>query len=363
VADDLGERTEDATPKRKEQAREQGQVPKSTDFAGAVLLLVVTLALWAGLGTMLGRAKILLGQILDDAFVSDPLTIDGATHLAWYLGRQAVVMVLPLLLIIMAAGVTAHLLQSGWNFAPKTIMPKLSKLNPISGFKRIFGVSGLVKASLDSLKVAIVVTVSVVLISSLWERIIVLPYLPVIHVLVEIGRMMLYLALCAVAVLLLLGLLDLMFQKWKHAQDLKMTKQQVKDEMKQSEGDPEVKKRRIRMAQQLALQRIGAAVPQADVVVTNPQHLSIAIKYDGDNMHAPRVVAKGAELLAFRIRQIALMHGIPIVERKPLARALYRQVEVGQEIPPQFYQAVAEILAYVYRLGTAESRKPKAEMV
>ena len=149
----------------------------------------------------------------------------------------------------------------------------------------------------------------------------------------------------------MLGLIDFMYQRWRYSADLKMTKQQVKDEMKQSEGDPDVKRRRLRMQQQIALQRISTAVPKADVVVTNPEHISIAIQYDQATMRAPKVVAKGADFLAMRIRQIALQHGIPIVERRPLARSLYKDVAINQEIPPAYYKAVAEILAYVFRLS------------
>jgi flagellar biosynthetic protein FlhB len=146
-------------------------------------------------------------------------------------------------------------------------------------------------------------------------------------------------------------LIDFLYQRWKLNNDLRMTKQQVKEEMKQSEGDPEVKRRRMRMQQQIAMQRISTAVPKADVIVTNPEHISVAIQYDQATMRAPKVVAKGADFLAMRIRQIALQHDIPIVERKPLARALYKEVAINQEIPPAFYKAIAEILAYVYRLA------------
>jgi flagellar biosynthetic protein FlhB len=162
---------------------------------------------------------------------------------------------------------------------------------------------------------------------------------------------MLDLALRVLAILLTLGVLDFMYQRWKHNRDLRMTKQQIKEEMKQSEGDPEVKRRRVRMQRQIAMQRISSAVPKADVIVTNPEHISIAIQYDSGSMNAPRVVAKGADYLALRIRHIAMQHGIPIVERKPLARALYKEVAVNQEVPPAFYKAVAEILAYVYRVS------------
>jgi len=149
---------------------------------------------------------------------------------------------------------------------------------------------------------------------------------------------------------------DLLYQRWQHTEDLKMTKQQVKDERRSSEGDPEVKSRRFQMAREIIRQRLGAAVPEADVVVTNPTHFAAALKYDSDEMAAPRLVAKGADHLAMQIRLIAVAHGVPIVERPPLARALYRNVEVGQEVPSDLYEAVAEVLAYVYRLeGRAAS--------
>jgi flagellar biosynthetic protein FlhB len=145
------------------------------------------------------------------------------------------------------------------------------------------------------------------------------------------------------------------FQSWKREQDLRMSKHEVKEEMKRMEGDPLVKQRRTRVARQLALQRIGQAVPKADVVVTNPTHFAVALKYDNQSMRAPKVVAKGADFMAMRIRQLAVANGVPLVERKELARALYRTVEIGQEIPPEFFNAVAEILAYVYRLSGKRS--------
>ena len=153
-----------------------------------------------------------------------------------------------------------------------------------------------------------------------------------------------------IGVLLLLGMLDLMYQKWKYRQDMKMTRQQVKDDLKDAEGDPEYKRRRMRMMQQLAMQRIATTVPKADVIVTNPEHLAVAICYDASTMAAPMVVAKGADAMAMRIRQIATQHGVPIIERKPLARALYAQVDVNQPIPYDLFKVVAELLAHVYRL-------------
>jgi len=157
------------------------------------------------------------------------------------------------------------------------------------------------------------------------------------------------------AVLLILGLLDFFYQRWQTEQDMKMTKEEVKEELKRHEGDPLVKQRRRKVAQQLMMQRLATDVPKADVVVTNPTHVSVALQYDSDTMHAPKLIAKGADLMALRIRQIASAHRVPVVERPPLARAIFSAVEVGQEIPQEYYAAVAEILAYVYRISGRKS--------
>jgi flagellar biosynthesis protein FlhB len=351
MADDLGERTEEATPRRRQEAREEGNVARSQDLTSALLLVVATVAVWAASMPMLRRGTIVLEQALDGARLADPLNIETARDAALTLGWFALLVALPVLVAAWGAAYLANLLQIGWLFSAKAAQPKLSKLNPMRGFQRIFGISGLVKVTLDSLKVFVVMLVAGLTVAQHRDRIIVLPYLEVMPALAQIGRLMLDLALRVLAVLLLLGVLDYLYQKWKHSRDLRMTKQQVKDELKQTEGDPEVRRRRFRMQQQIAQQRINAAVPKADVIVTNPEHVSVALAYEPERMGAPRVVAKGADYLALRIRQIAMQHGIPIVQRPPLARALYKDVPVGREVPPQFYQAVAEILAYVYRLS------------
>lgn len=350
MADDLGEKTEEPTPKRRQEARDEGNVAKSQDFTAAVLLIAVTLALAAAAMWMLEQGTIALEYALDSAALGDPLSPDHGWELVVFLSSHGVRIALPLLLIGWAAGVAGVMLQIGWLFTAKAVQPKISKLNPLKGFQRIFGISGLVKVSLDSMKVAIIAGVSTLTMYQYGDRILVLPYLTVLQCLREIGWLMFDLALRVLAILLLLGVLDLIYQKWKQTKDLRMTKQQVKDEMKQTDGDPETKKRRMKMQQEISSQRVSSAVPQADVIVTNPEHISIAIQYDQENMAAPRVIAKGADFLALRIRQIAMMNNIPIVERKPLARALYKDVPIGGEIPPDFYQAVAEILAYVYGL-------------
>ena len=351
MADDLGERTEEPTPKRKAEAREEGQVAMSQDLSAALLLVVGTVVLAAAALWMLGEGKAVIEAVLEGDRVTDQLDASSLGDLAKYVGASAVRIVAPVVVLAWVAAYLSYFGQVGWLFSPKAAQPKLSKLNPLGGFKRIFGLSGLVKAVIAVLKVIIVATVVVLTVMQYGERMAVMSYLPVMACAATAGWLMVQLAIRILFVLLVLGIIDYAYQRWKHRQDLKMTKQQVKDELKQTEGDPEVKRRRMRMQQQIAMQRISAAVPRADVVVTNPEHVAVAIQYDAETMHAPKVIAKGADYLAMRIRQIALRHGIPIVERKPLARALSKEVGVGQEIPPDFYSAVAEVLAYVYRLS------------
>lgn len=350
MAEDLGERTEEATTKRRQEAREEGNVAKSHDLSGALMLLLGTLTLWGFAMTMFSQGQALLGESLTDA-IGSTTTAAGAWEALRTLGIGAMRIVLPVLLIMWVAAFGSQFVQIGWLFVPKAAAPTMSKINPLSGFKRIFGISGVVKSGLDATKVAIIVAIAVMTVVGYGKTIAALPYLSAMQGLRETGLMMLDLALRVLAVLVMLGFMDFMYQRWKHNRDLRMTKQQVKDEMRETEGDPETKRRRMRIQRQLAMQRISAAVPKADVIVTNPEHISIAIQYDMTSMAAPKVVAKGADHLALRIRMIAMQHNIPIIERKPLARALYKQVQVNQEIPAEFYKAIAEILAYVYRLS------------
>lgn len=351
MAEDLGERTEEATPKRRTEARESGNVAQSHDLASGLLLLAVTLMLWRAMTTLLGGFKQMVGNLLDGDLVTDPLDADQTMTSIWYALKMAVMAAGPVLLIAWLVAALAHFIQVGWLFAPSLLQPRMSKLNPMNGLRRIFGLQGAVKSLMDSGKVAAVIVVAVILVWPMLGDVISLPYLDMMQAAARAGEMMFDLAVAIALTLLVLGLIDWWYQRWRHTRDLRMSKQQVKDELRQAEGDPEVKRRQMRLRQQIAMQRISTAVPKADVIVTNPEHISVAIQYDAAKMNAPKVVAKGADYLALRIRQIAMRHGIPIVERKPLARALYAQVQVNQEVPPDFYQAVAEILAYVYRLS------------
>ncbi len=351
MPEDLGERTEQPTPKRRADARRDGTIARSQELSGALMLLAGTLMIAAAFYPMLGQFKGVIEAVLAGDKLGNPVDPREAKTVIDFVAVAAARIGTPLLLIMVAAAFVVQFAQVGWLFSPQMLRPKLSHLNPLSGLKRLVGLSGLFKTGLSIVKLAVVLVVVVITVYQYRRQIVVLPYLAPLQIVLGAAGMALNLALRLVAVLLLLGLADLIFQKWKHTQDLKMTKQQVKDEMRQTEGDPHVKRRRYRMQQQIAMQRIAAAVPRADVVVTNPEHVSVAITYEAERMSAPTVVAKGADFVALRIRQIALTNGIPIVQRPPLARALYRQVAVGREIPPDFYHAVAEILAYVYQLS------------
>ena len=257
----------------------------------------------------------------------------------------------PVLLCTAAVALVLTLAQVGFVFTTKPLEFNLSRLSPIRGLGNLFNIRGVFRLGMSMGKLLLVGSVAVAIVWRKVPQIIMLAGAgPAAHVRGGGGhglRPGLKLAL----LLFLLALIDYAYQRWQRERDLRMTKQEVKDEMRRMEGDPQTKSRRIRVARQLALQRINHAVPKADVVVTNPTHFAVALRYDSKTMKAPRVVAKGADFLAMRIRQLATLHGIPLVERKPVAQALYKSVEVGQEVPPQLYGVVAEILAYVYRLS------------
>jgi len=350
ASDEMGERSEPPTARRKNEARREGNIAKSSELGGALMLVAGTLLI-ALLGPgILGNFKIVLAAVLTNDVLGSPLVVADAAKVASYVAAAGGRILLPFLLLLAVAAYVFQYIQVGWLFTMKPLQPKLERLDPIKGAKKIVSLTSLFKAALSVVKFAIIGLVVVLTIYQYRREIITMAYLSPIQAVGKSALLVLNLSIRLLAVLILLGLIDLAYQRWKHYQDLKMTKQEVKDEMKSIEGDPLVKRRRYRMQQNITMQRINAAVPQADVIVTNPEHISIAIKYDAEKMAAPTVVAKGADYLALRIRQLALLNSIPIVERPPLARALYKQASVGQEIPPDFYNAIAEILAYVYQL-------------
>lgn len=350
MAEDMGEKTEQPTGKRISDARNKGKVAKSADLSAAfvmagatVVIIVFGAALANGMGALMRyilSPAVMAGDLDGGRLFSDSALVFG----------QVARMVAPIMLVMAVVGYVAQLTQVGVMFSSRILSPNLGRLNPIAGAKKFFSFRSLVKGGLDLLKLLLIGAVVWAVVASEWDAVLAIATLEVMPALTVAAWIILKLAIWVIVVLFLLGLADFSYQKWQHTQDLKMTRHEVKDERTASEGDTETKGRRLKLARQMAMQRLSRDVPRADVVVTNPTHFSVALKYDSASMEAPRVIAKGADYLALKIRYIASAHGIPIVERPPLARAIYRDVPVGREIHQAHYEAVAEVLAYVYRL-------------
>lgn len=355
MPDEFGEKTEAPTPRRRAEAREEGQIPKSPDLTAALMLFGAMILLYMFAPRLLTMMKVLVENGLTGGAALAAGRTDNVGHIWSQSMRLAGQMVAPFVIGVLALGLIAGVIQVGFIVTIKPLAPRLSKISPLRGLKNLFSMRSAMRAVMSVLKVAVVLAVAYFTIKQQMAAVISLIQLNSGAVLAAAATLVFDLALRIAAVLLIIALLDYLYQRWQHEKDLRMSKEEVKEEFKRMEGDPMIKQRRAKIARQLALQRIQMAVPGADVIVTNPTHFAVALKYDGDDMPAPKVVAKGADYLAARIRQLAAAHGVPIVERPQLARALYATVEVGQEIPEQFYAAVAEILAYVYRLSERRS--------
>ena len=244
----------------------------------------------------------------------------------------------------------SNILQIKWKVTTKPMKPKFSKLNPLSGFKRIFSKDSLFELLKSIIKIILIIYVAYTSIKDHQNEIFLLYDIPLLQVILLVGTIVIDTGLKIAFVYLIVGIADLIYQKHKFKEDMKMTKQEVKDEYKNTEGNPEIKGRQRSKMREASQRRMMQSLPSADVVITNPTHYAVAIKYDADKYSAPVVVAKGEDFLAQKIREAAKEHHIEIVENKPLARMLYANVDVGQEVPPELYQAVAEVLAFVYSL-------------
>jgi flagellar biosynthetic protein FlhB len=350
MAEDLGDKTELPTTRRRNEARDRGTVARSQDLNSAIdligaVVLLVLLGSW-----LAGGLLSLLRRTLGDEQFAATISPDQLGGVLRWTGVRAGELIAPALVVMFVLVYVSRVAQIGWLITFQPVTPDINRLSPISGLKRLFSKRSLAKTGVNVVKLAAVGAIVVLLVCADFPKIAALAALQADQGWIMIGRMLLEMVAWILFVMLIIGLIDFIYQRWQHTQDLKMTKQEIKDERKMMEGDLEVKARRRRLARSMVLQQLHAAVPTADVVVTNPTHFSVAIRYDGSSMHAPKVVAKGADFLAFRIREIARAHNVTIVEKPPLARALYAGVEVGQPISPEYYEAVAEVLAYVYRL-------------
>ena len=344
-----GDKTEPPTERRRQEARQQGRVAKSMDLTAAVMLLGGLLAVCLLGPRMFAALSDRMRYYLSDQAPS--LLRPGAIQQELQGNvRHVMTLVGPFLGTMAVLAIGANLLQIGPILSLHPLQPKLSKLDPIQGLQRIFSKQGLVRLLQSLFKVAVVGSVAAWVIHDEFGRLGAPSVLSFLEIARYAGAAVLSLAIKLGLALLALAILDYAYQRWQYEQDLRMTKQEVKDEMKRMEGDPITRDRRRRLQRQLAYQRMAQAIPDADVIVTNPTEVAVALRYDSEKMDAPTVVAKGEGYLAQRIRQIAVTHGVPIVERPPLARTLYRTVEVGRQVPPDLYRTVAELLAYVYQL-------------
>ncbi|QDV65708.1 flagellar biosynthesis protein FlhB [Crateriforma conspicua] len=349
MADSGGDKKHFATDRKRRQAREKGQVVKSQDLASALMLLSALAALW-----FLGDAAATqIGIAVTEGLSKPRLSLGGpagaSRHLMTHAARLGLAAV-PFLLVMFAAGVLVNVTQVGLMISPDKLVPKLSNISPLSGAKRIFSLQGVMRLTFGLFKVAIIGVVAFFAVRRRYEALLGMATMTIGQVARTLFQVLVEVCLYIGAALTILAILEYAFQKWKFEQDLMMTDQELRDEMKETEGDPQVAARRRQVQRQIAMNEIGQNVPKADVVVSNPTELAIAIQYDPVTMPAPVVLAKGAGVLAQRIRRVALENGIPVVERKPLAQFLYKNVETGDVVPPEQYQAVAEVLRYVYQL-------------
>lgn len=346
------EKTEPATPRRLEEARQKGQVARSQDLPAAVLLLAGFLALWLlGPGIWFSLLSITTASLT----LEGPVTYDDIVPFAAAAATESLRHLAPFLIILFLAMLVALLAQVGWLLTLDPLIPKLSKLNPIEGFKKMFSVRSLMQAVTNFGKLLVIGTVAYFTLMGTASAIIYAFSLDHLGLFTLGSSLMFKMGIRLGLALLVLALLDVAWQRYSHAKDMRMTKEEVKDEFRSMEGDPIIKRRRREVQLQQAMQRLRKDVPEADVVITNPTHVAVAIKYDADTMAAPKVVAKGADYMAIRIRQIASEVGLPIVQRPPLARTIFETVDVGEYIPERLYRAIAEILAYVFEL-TGRSR-------
>ncbi len=343
------ERTEEATTRRREKAREDGKVAKSQELNSAAILLLGFLTIYMMGPHLAAQTKAMMSHTLtniasiassDVSFVK----IFGDYMLTFF---QIVGPIFAVLAVI-AFGI--NVAQVGFKITPKSLEPKFEKLNPLQGLKRLFAVRSLVDLTRNVIKLMIIGFVAYKAIESEFDTFFLLPDQTVAEFAGAMGTLALTLGMKIGAIVLIIAVLDFMYQRYEFEKSIRMSKQEIKEEYKDTEGSPQLKARVRQIQREMTRKRMMAAVPEADVVVTNPTHLAVALKYEPGTATAPYVVAKGERLIAQKIKDLAREHNVPVIEDKPLARALYKMCDIGDAVPEKLYRAVAELLAYVYRL-------------
>lgn len=359
MAEQSGEKTQDPTQHRRDEARKQGQVVHSQDLGSAALLIIGAMLLRSWGPGLVDLAGAFMRHQLGNSSALTMHSTDTISQSLYLMSTWGTVLLPILGLLALASGLTS-VFQTGLLFVPDRLAPDLNRLNPLAGLKRIFSLAGAAKLGFGIFKVTLVSIVAAVVVYNRYAQVLYSNDFDIAELAVFLIDIVLSTAMWVGVALFVLAIFDYGFQMWRHEQDLKMTHREVLDEMKNLQGDPQIIARRRAVQRQMALNRVGDKVPKADVVVTNPTELAVAIQYAPDEMFAPIVVAKGAGVIAQRIRKLALENNVPVVERKPLAQLLYKEVEVNHPIPDQSYAAVAEVLAYVYQLqGKKLPRLPK----
>ena len=351
-----GDKTEKATPKKLDDARKEGRVARSSDLINGFMLLLMffVLKLFGGI----------MANLFLDSFVKyynkasdismEVFDVRQAVNLSNEIVLDIVIASLPVLIGSFVVALVGNIVQVGWKVTGKPLKPKLDRLNPIGGLKRMFSQEKVVELIKSILKVLAIALVAYNEVKDRWKFILNLYDFEFMQAILNIFDIVLDVGIKISLIFVVIGLADFGYQKWKHLHDLRMSKQEVKDEMKQSEGDPQIKGQIRQKMREGARRRMMQDLPKADVVITNPTHFAVAVKYDKETAEAPYVLAKGADYVAANIKEIAKQNNIEIVENKPLARMLYYNVEIGDQIPPELYQMVAEVLAYGYSVKNKE---------
>lgn len=344
-----GEKVHPASPQKKQRAREEGNIARSQDLSSAAGLtaglLVLLLLGRASLEWLIEAARYFLngeGAMPWNGYAFQTLMMQSLYF--WALAA------LPIMVVLLMTGLAMNLAQVGFLFTAKPLQPKLSRLNPITGLQRFVSMRSLFELFKSLTKLGVIVTIVWLSMRSRLPELLLLMGLTPSELLPAIAGLIVAVWWRVALAMIVIGLLDLAFQRWQHEKDLRMTHQEVKQETKELEGDPLIKRRVRQLQRQLAMQRMMAEVPTADVIITNPTEYAVALRYDMERMAAPVVVAKGMRLIAERIRDIGIEHSVPVVQKPELARTLYRNIDIGQSIPEDLFQAVAEVLSFVYRI-------------
>ncbi|TCS82954.1 flagellar biosynthesis protein FlhB [Tepidibacillus fermentans] len=344
-----GEKTEKATPQKKKEARKKGQVAKTAELSSAIIFLLSFLLFYLS-GPYLSKHILNIYRKFFNQYLLYDVTIDNIRPLFLGILSDLIWAILPIFAITLIGGLTGNLMQIGFMFISEPLKIKLDRLNPLEGAKRIFSKRALVDLLKSIFKIIVVGYTTYAVLWDNREKLLSLYQFDLNGIVSIIGKLMLEIGLKSSVLFIVLSIFDYVYQRYDYEKNLRMSKQEIKEEFKKSEGDPLIKGKIKERQRQMAMSRMMQAIPEADVVITNPTHFAVAISYKPNEMEAPKVVAKGMDYLALKIKEVAKEHDIAIVENKWLARSLYYQLEIDDFIPTELYQAVAEVLAYVYRI-------------